>query len=206
VSFERSKRWPEAESDFRTALELNPDQPQVLNYLGYSWVDRGANLDEALNMIKKAVDARPNDGYIVDSLGWAYYRLARFEEAVTALETAVQLRAEDPVINDHLGDAYWKVGRQREAMFQWAHARDLDPEEEDLPEILAKLQHGLDGVPSEDLVTVVAAGESLWVIAERLYGDGAMYEALFNANKDIIKDPNLIHPGMTLSMPAHATN
>lgn len=205
VSLERSKRWPEAESDFRAALALNPDQPQVLNYLGYSWVDRGANLDEALDMIKKAVDARPNDGYIVDSLGWAYYRLGRYDEAVTALETAVQLRAQDAVINDHLGDAYWKAGRKREALFQWAHARDLEPEEEDLPKILAKLEHGLDGGEDRNSVTV-EAGESLWDIAIRIYGDAGQYERILEANKDKISDPNLIYPGMTLSLPAAETN
>ena len=205
VSLERSKRWDEAESDFRMALALNPDQPQVLNYLGYSWVDRGVNLDEGLEMIRKAVDERPNDGYIVDSLGWAYYRLGRFDEAVTALETAVQLRAEDPVINDHLGDAYWKVGRKREALFQWAHARDLEPDEEALPVILDKLQNGLDGAMLGDSVTV-EAGESLWDIAIRVYGDAGQYELILEANKDKISDPNLIYPGMTLSVPAPAIN
>jgi Flp pilus assembly protein TadD len=101
------------------------------------------NLDRGLEMIKKAVELRPNDGYIVDSLGWAYYRLARFEEAVKELERAIELRPEDPVINDHLGDAYWRVGRHLEARFQWRHALDLKPEPEDLPRIQAKLSEGL---------------------------------------------------------------
>src|SRR5690606_28191702 len=115
-----------------------------LNYLGYSWVDRGIHLDQGLEMIKKAVDLRPKDGYIVDSLGWAFYRLGRFEEAVKELERAIELRPEDPTINDHLGDAYWRVGRQLEARFQWSHARDLKPEPEDLAKILAKLKDGLE--------------------------------------------------------------
>lgn len=143
VARERSKRWDEAEADFLKALELNPDQPQVLNYLGYSWVDMGRNLEEGLEMIRSAVDQRPNDGYIVDSLGWAYYRLGRYEEAVTQLERAVELKPEDPVINDHLGDSYWKVGRKLEATFQWNHARDLDPDASDVETIAKKLESGL---------------------------------------------------------------
>jgi len=145
VANERSKNWTQAEKDLLEALTLNPDQPQVLNYLGYSWVDMGSRLDEGLDMIRKAVDARPNDGYIVDSLGWAYYRLGRFDEAVEQLERAAELRPEDPVINDHLGDAYWQVGRKLEATFQWNHARDLDPEPADLEKIVKKLEGGLAG-------------------------------------------------------------
>ncbi|HEY7458737.1 MAG TPA: tetratricopeptide repeat protein [Xanthobacteraceae bacterium] len=147
ICFERSKQWPQAEKDFLTSLELNPDQPQVLNYLGYSWVDQEVNLDRGLEMVKKAVELRPNDGYIVDSLGWAYYRLSRFDDAVKELERAIELRPEDPVINDHLGDAYWKVGRRLEANFQWRHALDLKPEPEDAPKIQAKLKDGLKDDP-----------------------------------------------------------
>ncbi len=143
VANERSKNWPQAEADLKQALELSPDQPQVLNYLGYSWVDMGINLEEGLDMIRKAVEQRPNDGYIVDSLGWAYYRLGRYQEAVEQLERAAELRPEDAVINDHLGDAYWQVGRKLEATFQWSHARDLDPEPADLEKIVKKLESGL---------------------------------------------------------------
>jgi tetratricopeptide (TPR) repeat protein len=143
ICYERAKQWPLAEKDFLKSLELNADQPQVLNYLGYSWVDQGVNLDKGLEMIKKAVELRPNDGYIVDSLGWAYYRLGRYEDAVKELERAIELRPEDPVINDHLGDAYWKVGRRLEANFQWRHSLDMKPEPEDLPRIQAKLTDGL---------------------------------------------------------------
>jgi Flp pilus assembly protein TadD len=143
VANERSKNWVQAEADLLKALELNPDQPQVLNYLGYSWVDMGLNLDQGLEMIRSAVDQRPNDGYIVDSLGWAYYRLGRYEEAVAQLERAVELKPEDPVINDHLGDSYWQVGRKLEATFQWNHARDLAPEASDLEKISKKLERGL---------------------------------------------------------------
>ena len=143
ICYERTKQWPKAEADFKKALELYPDQPMVLNYLGYSWIDQGINLDEGFRMLRRAVEQRPTDGYIVDSLGWAYYRLGRFEDAVRVLERAVELRASDPVINDHLGDAYWKVGRKLEAGFQWSHARDLKPEPEDLEKIEQKLKNGL---------------------------------------------------------------
>jgi tetratricopeptide (TPR) repeat protein len=140
---ERSKQWNKAEADMRKALELQPEQPHVLNYLGYSWIDQGINLDEGMKMIKRAVDQRPDDGYIVDSLGWAYYRIGNYEDAVKNLERAIDLKPEDPTINDHLGDAYWRVGRTLEAKFQWAHARDLKPEPEDLPKIEAKIENGL---------------------------------------------------------------
>lgn len=143
ISNERTDHWDEAEADFKQALELYPDQPLVLNYLGYSWVDKHMNIDEAVDMIQKAVSQRPDDGYIVDSLGWAYYRLGRYDEAVEELERAVELRSGDPVINDHLGDAYWQVGRKLEAMFQWKHALDLEPTEKDRLAIEAKLKDGL---------------------------------------------------------------
>jgi len=143
ICYERAKQWPKAEADLRKALELFPDQPHVLNYLGYSWIDQGTNLDEGMEMIKKAVQQRPDDGYIVDSLGWAYFRIGNYEEATKNLERAIELKPEDPTINDHLGDAYWRIGRVLEAKFQWAHARDLKPEPEDLPKIEDKLKNGL---------------------------------------------------------------
>jgi tetratricopeptide (TPR) repeat protein len=143
ICYERSKQWPKAEADLKKALELFPDQPHVLNYLGYSWVDKGMNLDEGMRMITRAVEQRADDGYIVDSLGWAYYRIGKYEEAVKELDRAVELKPEDPTINDHLGDAYWKAGRVVEARFQWAHARDLGPEPEDLTVIQQKLKSGL---------------------------------------------------------------
>jgi tetratricopeptide (TPR) repeat protein len=140
---ERSKQWSKAEADMRKALDLQPEQPHVLNYLGYSWIDQGINLDEGMKMIKRAVDQRPDDGYIVDSLGWAYFRIGNYEDAVKNLERAIDLKPEDPTINDHLGDAYWRIGRTLEAKFQWAHARDLKPEPEELPKIEAKIENGL---------------------------------------------------------------
>jgi len=143
ICYERSKQWAKAEADLMKALELFPDQPHVLNYLGYSWIDQGIKLDEGMEMIKKAVQQRPDDGYIVDSLGWAYYRLGNYEEAAKQLERAIELKPEDPTINDHLGDAYWRIGRVLEARFQWAHARDLKPDAEELPKIEEKLKEGL---------------------------------------------------------------
>lgn len=143
ISYERAKDWPRAEADFQRALRLQPDQPLVLNYLGYSWVDRGLHLDEAFKMLRKAVALRPEDGFIVDSLGWADYRLGDYDGAVKELERAIALKPGDPTINDHLGDAYWRTGHRQEAQFQWNHARDLSPEPEDLPGILEKIAHGL---------------------------------------------------------------
>ena len=127
ISYERQNQWPPAEADFKHALDLYPDQPLVMNYLGYSWVDQGVHLDQAFPMLRRAVELRPTDGYIVDSLGWADYKLGHYDEAVKKLERAVDLKPGDPVIQDHLGDAYWQVGRKLEAHFQWNHARDLDP-------------------------------------------------------------------------------
>jgi tetratricopeptide (TPR) repeat protein len=143
IAYERLKQWPKAEPNFLRALELYPDHPQVLNYLGYSWVDMGINLEKGLELIQKAVDLRPSDGYIVDSLGWAFYKLGRHEDAVRELERAVGLMPGDPILNDHLGDAYWRVGRKLEARFQWTHARDLEPEQDVMAQVLAKLANGL---------------------------------------------------------------
>jgi tetratricopeptide (TPR) repeat protein len=150
ISHERSDQWTRAEQDFRTALELEPDQPLVLNYLGYSWVDMGLNLTEAQAMIEKAVEQRPDDGYIVDSLGWVLYRLGDFEGAVEQLGRAVELRPVDPVINDHYGDALWMVGRQIEAEFQWHRAMSFEPDEKDASRIKRKLAVGLDVVQAEE--------------------------------------------------------
>lgn len=145
ICYERSKEWPKAEVDLKKALELYPEQPHVLNYLGYSWIDQGIHLEEGMRMIRRAVEQRPDDGYIVDSLGWAHYRVGEYEEAVKQLERAVELKPEDPTINDHLGDAYWRIGRTLEARFQWSHARDLKPEPDDLKKIEEKLNAG--GLP-----------------------------------------------------------
>src|ERR1700693_6296265 len=148
-------QWTKAEADLKKSLELFPEQPHVLNYLGYSWIDQGINLDDGMSMIKRAVEQRADDGYIVDSLGWAHYRLGNVDEAVKQLERAVELKPEDPTINDHLGDAYWRVGRVLEARFQWSHARDLKPDPEDLPKIEEKLKAGV----TEETSSQVKAGK-----------------------------------------------
>ncbi|MEQ8334905.1 tetratricopeptide repeat protein [Nisaea sp.] len=139
IALERAKKWERAESDFLTALKLAPEQPYVMNYLGYSWVEQGRNLAEAQKLIERAVEQRPNDGYIVDSLGWVLYRTGQHAEAVPHLERAVQLRPGDAVINDHLGDAYWQVGRRREAAFQWRRSLEMGPD----PELAAKIERKL---------------------------------------------------------------
>jgi tetratricopeptide (TPR) repeat protein len=150
IALERAGQWPGAEADFLKALELEPDQPYVLNYLGYSWVDKGLNLGKALDMIESAVDQRPNDGFIVDSLGWAHYRLGDYREAVRHLERAVELQPDDPTINDHLGDALWHVGRHAEAEFQWHRALSLEPDETLEAAIKAKIERGLVAAPSSN--------------------------------------------------------
>jgi len=162
ICYERSHQWPLAEADMKKALQLYPDQPLVLNYLGYSWVDQGVHLDQGMDMIRKAVEQRPDDGYIVDSLGWAYFRTGNYDEAVKNLERAVELKPEDPTINDHLGDAYWRIGRTLEAHFQWSQAIDLKPDPEDLPKIEAKIKNGLppDTSSAADAGKPNAAGDA----------------------------------------------
>lgn len=143
VARQELNRWPEAEADMRRALELSPDQPEVLNYLGYTWVDRGEHLQEGLAMIQRAAAIRPMSGAIIDSLGWAYYRLGRYDQALENLERAVELSPADPVLNDHLGDVYWRLNRRTEARFQWRRALTLEPTAEDRTAIEQKIERGL---------------------------------------------------------------
>jgi Flp pilus assembly protein TadD len=150
IANERRDAWDQAEPDFLQSLKLNPDQPQVLNYLGYSWIDRGERLEEALAMIERAVAAQPDAGYIIDSLAWGLYRMGRYAEAVEPMERASVLEPVDPVVTDHLGDVYWAVGRVMEARFQWRRALSFDPEEKEATRIRRKLEVGLDQVLSEE--------------------------------------------------------
>lgn len=150
ICHEQAKMWDKAEPDFRQALALNPGQPQVLNYLGYSFVDRGENLTEALEMINQAVTAEPNSGYIIDSLAWAYFRLGRYQDALAPMEKASLLEPVDPIVTDHLGDVYWAVGRKLEARFQWRRALSFKPTEKDGARIQRKLDIGLDAVLAEE--------------------------------------------------------
>ncbi len=228
IAYERLKEWEKAEPNFRTALKLRPDQPQVLNYLGYSWVDMHMNLDEGLDMIARAVALRPNDGYIVDSLGWAYYRLGRFDDAVRELEKAVSLKPDDPILNDHLGDAYWRSGKKLQAVFQWNHARDMDPELDVLASVERKLAKGLpplepkekvamaqrvvidgetatdasDGEPTvRPAVYTVKRGQSLWEIAAEVLGDGQRFDEILRLNPGLSENPDLIFPEQELRLP-----
>lgn len=155
IAHERTDAWEQAEADFRKALELRPEQPQVLNYLGYSFLEMQENYEEALAMIERAVELRPDSGYIIDSLGWGLYRIGRYEEAVGHMEKAVEKMPVDPIVNDHLGDVYWAVGRYREAEFQWHRAlsfitEDTDPQDVDPDRIRRKLEVGLDTVLAEE--------------------------------------------------------
>lgn len=155
IAHERTGDWEKAEPDFRKALELRPDQPQVLNYLGYSFLEMQTNYDEALAMIEKAVELRPDSGYIIDSLGWGLYRLGRYQEAVGHMEDAVAKMPIDPIVNDHLGDVYWAVGRYREAEFQWHRAlsfitEDTDMNDIDPKRVRRKLEVGLSKVLEEE--------------------------------------------------------
>ncbi len=147
VSRERAGRWPEAEADLKAALALNPDEPELLNYLGYTWIDRNENLDKALEMVRRAVSQNPRSGAMVDSLGWAYFRLGDFPKAVETLERAVELEPGDPELNNHLGDAYWRVGRRDEAGFQWKRVLTLDPDPKIKADAERKLAQGLPPAP-----------------------------------------------------------
>ncbi len=145
---EKLKRLDDSEADIQTALKLSPEQPELLNYLGYSWVDRGRNIPTALTMLEKARTLRPYDGYIVDSVGWAYYQLGRYDDAAKTLEAAVLLVPGDPTINDHLGDALWRAGRRIEARFQWNHALTFSDDDTDKAAIERKLKTGLSEKPA----------------------------------------------------------
>src|SRR5262249_10930356 len=127
IANERAKNWPRAEADFQKALELKPNEPYVLNYLAYTWVDRGEHLEEAKRMLDEAVRQKPDDGAIVDSVGWAYFRLGQMDRALEYLEKAIELAPEDPSINDHLGDVYWRGGRRAQARVPWGRPPSRQP-------------------------------------------------------------------------------
>ncbi len=149
IALERLSLWTRAERDFLTALELEPEQPFVMNYLAYSWIEKKLHFDKAKGMLARAVELRPDDGFIVDSLGWVYFRLGEYDLGVKYLERAVELRPQDPVINDHLGDAYWRVGRKQEARFQWRRSLSLEPKADEVPKIETKIEKGLADKPKD---------------------------------------------------------
>jgi Flp pilus assembly protein TadD len=136
-------RWQEAEALFLRALEISPNEPDVLNHLGYVWVTQGRNIEQAFAMIRTAASQEPEAGYIVDSLGWAHYVRGEWAEAVRHLERAVELDPASPTINFHLGDAYWQVGRRIEASFQWQRALELDPDPDEIEALTARLATGV---------------------------------------------------------------
>ncbi len=144
MSYERSGNLKKAEEDLQAAMEFQPNQPYLLNYLGYSWADQGKNLEKSLELIEKAVTLKPDDGYIVDSLGWVYYKTGKFENAVAELEKAVELVPYDSTINDHLGDAYWQVGRKNEARFQWQRALNHAKEDAEKTKLETKISNGIE--------------------------------------------------------------
>ena len=144
ISFERSKNWNSAEADFKSALEISPDQPQILNYMGYSLLERKEKLDQAMRMIILAAEKSPNSYHIIDSLGWAYYRIGEYQKAHGYLERAMELESTDPIVNDHLGDVLWMLGRKREAKFQWKKSLSFNPEPVDQKNTEDKLRFGLD--------------------------------------------------------------
>ena len=143
LDYQALGRWPDAQADLEAALKDHPDEPELLNFLGYSWIDRGERLPEALAMVQKAVGSAPRSGAIVDSLGWAYFRMGDYKAAVEKLEQAVELEAGDPEINDHLGDAYWRVGRKDEAQFQCRRVLTLKPDDKIRDRAKLKLVAGL---------------------------------------------------------------
>jgi len=148
ICYEREEQWENAVADFKQVLEIDSEDADTLNYLGYTWVDRGENLTEAFKMIETAVELQPESGAIVDSLGWAHYKLGRYTEARKNLEKAAELTPNSATIIDHLGDVYWKLGRYREAGFQWERALEFDPTEKEQKSINAKLKGGLSAAPS----------------------------------------------------------
>ena len=132
------------EAALNKALAQEPNEPELLNYLGYSWIDQGLHLDEGMKMLMRATALRPDDGAITDSVGWAFYRVGQFDKAVEWLERASEQKGDDATITEHLGDAYWHVGRKREARFEWERALNQKPDKDRVPVIKDKLANGLN--------------------------------------------------------------
>ena len=143
IAYERLNKWEKAEEDLKMAMTLQPNDPYVINYLAYSWLDRKMNIDLALNLLEKAVELEPSDGYILDSLGWAHYLSNSYEKSIYFLEKAVSFLPNDPTLNDHLGDAYWKSGRYDEAQSQWKRVLIIDPEFKNKDDVKKKIELGI---------------------------------------------------------------
>lgn len=145
--------WEGAETDLKAALALEPDRPELLNYLGYGWVKRGERVKEGLALIQRAAEARPDQGYIIDSLGWAHYQLGHYDLAVETLERAAELSPTDPEVMDHLGDAYWRAGRRDDARFEWTAALNRKPDPVREASLKQKLDGGLPAAPGARLAS-----------------------------------------------------
>ena len=143
IAYERIDNWKKAEADLKMAMKLQPNDPYVINYLAYSWLDRNINIEMALDLLEKAVELEPSDGYILDSLGWAYYLSNSIEQSIYFLEKAVSFLPNDPTLNDHLGDAYWKSGRYEEAQSQWKRVLIIDPEFKTKDVVKKKIEFGI---------------------------------------------------------------
>ena len=143
ISYESLKEWEYSDKDLLKALELKPDSAYVMNYLGYSWLERNIKLNQALELIISANKLEPEDAFITDSLGWAYYLLGKYNKSIITLEKAISILPFDPTLNDHLGDAYWKVGRKEEAFSQWKKVLVYDPEFEKKKKVKHKIVFGL---------------------------------------------------------------
>ncbi|MCJ8323145.1 MAG: tetratricopeptide repeat protein [Rhizobiales bacterium] len=219
VSYERLKQWPKSEKDFRQALLLDPNHSSALNYLGYTWVDKGIHLEQGLKMIENALLVEPRNAFIIDSLGWVYYKLGKYDLARIELEQALDLSPSNADISDHLGDVYWKLGRKLEAEFKWQQATIFKSPEINYDDLEYKRAFGLDALieknasqkkPQPEPKTVpnmgeaiVEEGESLWDISYRIYGTGEHYNLIFEANKSVLSDPEAIYPGQILLLPKY---
>ena len=131
-------KWEESEKDLKQSLKILPDQPHVLNYLAYGWVEKNKNINQSLEMLKKATEIRKNDGYIIDSLGWAYYANKNYKEAEKYLQMAVEILPLDPVINDHYADTLWMLNKNIQARYFWKHVLNLNATEQELKDKINK--------------------------------------------------------------------
>jgi tetratricopeptide (TPR) repeat protein len=157
AALEQAGDWPQAQGDLQQALKLRPDDPEILNFLGFAWADRGENLKQALSLLQKATLLDPQNGAVIDSLGWVHYRLGDYRQAVHELELAAALDAADPEVNDHLGDAYWRVGRRLEARYQWRRVLTLSPDATRRTSVETKLVDGLQASPAPQAQNVGTA-------------------------------------------------
>jgi tetratricopeptide (TPR) repeat protein len=178
VCYERLKKWDLAEKDFMEALKLNPDQPDVLNYLGYSWIEMGKNVEEGIRMVTKAYELKPEDSHILDSVGWGWYKLGNYENALKFLEAAITQMPYDATVNDHLGDTYWRLGRMTEAKYQWRRALENNPEKKYIDPLKSKLERGLPDEVATPLQKTPMASQDVNLSIAPLEGEPEEMESL----------------------------